>query len=436
MALVTEALSKAHEQYTKDNPESAKLFAKSVLNLPGGTTRAALGFKPFPLIFTGGKGSTVTDADGHHYVDLCGEYSAGLFGHSHPIVTQTMIDTIQQGLALGGVNQYEGKLATLLAGRFPCIEKVRFSNSGTEANLTALSVIKAYTRRCKVIVFKDAYHGGLLSFMFVPPPGEFGMNVTMDWIILPYNDTEALEMAVEQNKDDLACIMVEPMQGAIGCLPASIEFLQRCRDKATEVGAVLFFDEVTTSRMSTGGMQTRLNIIPDVTTLAKYFGGGGQSFGAFGGKKEIFNLLEPGNPKGLSHGGTYNNNVVSMATAIAVMEKVWTPEAADNLFELGEWFHRELDRVSDEQNSILRISGLGSLINVHFSKKDIHSSADVKAGNMQLRELYFFEMMKKGYFLTSRGMICLNTVITKEQLQGFVKATEEFLVEHKTLVSR
>jgi glutamate-1-semialdehyde 2,1-aminomutase len=210
-----------------------------------------------------------------------------MFGHSHLVITKAMHAAIDSGYSLGGVNQFEGRLARLFCARFSSMDKIRFSNSGTEAKLTALVLVKAYTKRETIIVFKGGYHGGLATFGKDGEVTANSMNVPHKFVIAPYNDIKALEEIVAAHKDDLACIFLELMQGSSGCLPADIEFIKATRAKATEVGAVLMFDEVMTSRMSTGGLQSLLGVYPDMTTLGKYFGGGGQNFGAFGGRNDI-----------------------------------------------------------------------------------------------------------------------------------------------------
>jgi glutamate-1-semialdehyde 2,1-aminomutase len=407
---------------------------RTILNSNGGTTRNVVHFQPFPLVLESGKGSYLTDVDGHSYLDLCGEYSAGMFGHSHPVITKVMHSAIDSGYALGGVNRFEGRLAALFCSRFSSIEKIRFSNSGTEANLTALALVKAYTKRSTIIVFKGGYHGGLATFSKDSKVTANSMNAPHNFVVAPYNDIKALDKIVMENREDLACIFLELMQGSAGCLPADIEFVKATRVKATETGAVLMFDEVMTSRMSTGGLQSLLGVYPDMTTLGKYFGGGGQNFGAFGGKAEIMSLIEPGHPGGAYHSGTYNNNVTTMATGVAVLEQVWTEQAAAELFKMGEWLQKALQLVSNEAGSSLRVTGLGSLMTLHFSAKDIRSAADVQDGSADLKELFFFDMLKKGFFLAQRGMISLITVTTKGELETFVQAVREFLEERKDIV--
>ncbi|TVY71364.1 Beta-phenylalanine transaminase [Lachnellula suecica] len=430
---IAAALATARATYSKTNPKSFQIHKESVGTLPGGTTRNVLHFKPFPVILASGKGSYLTDVDGHKYLDLCAEYSAGLFGHSHPVITKAMHDAIDNGFALGGANHFEGRMAQLFCSRFPSIDKIRFSNSGTEANLTALALVKAYTKRNTILVFRGGYHGGLATFGKDGKVAGSVMNAPHKFVIAPYNDIEALEEIVEEHKDDLACIFLELMQGSSGCLPANVDFIKATRAKATEVRAVLMFDEVMTSRMSTGGLQGLLGVTPDMTTLGKYFGGGGQNFGAFGGRDEIMSMIEPGHPGGAYHSGTYNNNVTTMAAGVAVLEEVWTEKVATELYQMGEWLQDELRRVAE--GTILQVTGVGSLMTLHFSSKAIISAADVQESVAELKELFFFDMLRRGFFLAQRGMISLMTVTSKAELETFVEAVGQFLEERHELVS-
>lgn len=245
------------------------------------------------------------------------------------------------------------------------------------------------------------------------------MNAPHDWVVVPYNNIPALQAAVHDHKDDLACIFLELMQGSSGCTPANVDFAKATRALATEAGAVLFFDEVMTSRMSIHGYQDLLGVYPDMTSLGKYFAGGGQNFGAFGGKAEIMDMLEPGYPGGVYHSGTFNNNVTTMAAATTVFEQVWTEEDdAKDLFDKGVWLREELNRVSAKHKSSMYVTGTGSLMAIHFRGGE--ETADLK-------ELFFFDMLRKGFFLARRLMISVMTITSVEELQTFIDAVDAWL---------
>jgi glutamate-1-semialdehyde 2,1-aminomutase len=285
------------------------------------------------------------------------------------------------------------------------------------------------------------YHGGLAAFASekattnMTSSGPKTMNAPHDWVVVPYNDVAALQAAVDEHKADLACILLEPMQGSSGCIPADVPFVQACRSLATATGAVLFFDEVMTSRMSIHGYQDVLGVYPDMMSCGKYLAGGGQNFGAFGGKAEIMQMLEPGTPGGVYHSGTFNNNVATMTAAITVLEQLWTEEAATELFEKGVWLRTELNKLSQKHSSTMHVSGTGSLMTVHFCGKEVKCAADANSSDPALKELFFFDMLKKGIWLARRGMISLMTITSKEELRPFLVAVEEFLQERKAFVS-
>src|SRR5581483_4773428 len=230
---------------------------------------------------------------------------------------------LEDGINLSSHNRLEGELAALIRARFASMELLRFTNSGTEANLMALAAAKAFTGRAKVLVFRGGYHGGVLSF----PQGPSRANVPHDFLIAPYNDLAGTRALIDANRGAIAAILVEPMQGAGGCVPGEDAFMHGLRAAADEIGAALIFDEVQTSRLAVSGRQSQLGITPDLTTIGKFFGGG-LAFGCFGGRQEIMQQFDPRRADALGHAGTFNNNTLTMAAGIAAVTKLLT---ADNL---------------------------------------------------------------------------------------------------------
>jgi glutamate-1-semialdehyde 2,1-aminomutase len=235
----------------------------------------------------------------------------------------------------------------------------------------------------------------------------------------------------EAHGEELACILVEPMMGSGGCIPASVAFLEALRDVATRIGAVLIFDEVMTSRMSDGGQQKRLGITPDMTTLGKYIGGG-MSFGGFGGKAEIMERYDPRRADAIPHAGTFNNNVLTMAAGTAGLTKIFTAEAADALFARGEDFRARLNAVS---GGVMQWVGLGSLMCVHFRAGAVERPMPVSEREADLRELFFFEMLERGFYLARRGMIAMSLEIGEPEMAAFVAAVGEFSEGHASLLA-
>ena len=316
------AVEAARRRYADRRPESARLAAAAREFLPGGNTRSVLDFEPFPFRVVSAEGGLLTDVDGHTYVDLLGNYTAGLLGHRPEAVRRAVITALDAGLSIGATHPAELELARLVCERFPSIDQFRFTNSGTEANLYAIATSLHATGRPGVLVFHGGYHGGVLYF---GPTGR-PLNVPHKWVFADYNDTESVRRAFAAHPDDIGCALVEPMIGASGCIPGEPDFLAELSAQCDAYGAQLIFDEVMTSRLSPGGAQEVLGITPDMTTLGKYIAGG-LTIGAFGGRRELMAAFDPAAGGGLTQGGTFNNNnTVSMAAGVAALTEVLTPE--------------------------------------------------------------------------------------------------------------
>jgi len=421
------ALAEARERYIGANPASLAAHVEAMAAMPGGNTRTVLFHTPFPLAMARGQGCRLWDVDGHEYVDLLGEYTAGLYGHSNPVIRAALDAALDRGWNLGAHGTMEARLARLIVDRFPGIALVRFTNSGTEANLMAVATAIAVTKRSKVLVFDGGYHGGVLYF----GGGGIPINAPHQWVLGQYNDAADAGALARAHAGELACILVEPMLGSGGCIPAEPAFLEALRDVATETGAILIFDEVMTSRMSAGGQQARLGITPDMTTLGKYIGGG-MSFGAFGGRRDIMDRYDPRRADALPHAGTFNNNVLTMAAGVAGLTEIFTPAAADALFARGETLRARLNSLSPS----MQWTGLGSLLTAHFHPGPIRSAADIAGADPGLRELFHLDMLDRGFYLARRGMIALSLEVGNAEVDAFAAGVAEFLDSRAPLLSR
>jgi glutamate-1-semialdehyde 2,1-aminomutase len=427
-ATLDDVLAEARADYAARNPASRAQYERATEVMPGGNTRTVLFYEPFPLAIARGEGSGVWDADGHGYTDLLGEFTAGIYGHSHPVIRAAIDRALDGGINLAGHNLLEPELAQLVCARFPSIELVRFTNSGTEGNLLALALATAATGRRKIMVFHGGYHGGLLTFAGGGSP----VNVPHEFVVATYNDAEAADRLATEHAADLAAILVEPMMGGAGCIPGEPAFLQTLRDAATRVGALLIFDEVMTSRLSPGGRQQLLGITPDLTTLGKYIGGG-MSFGAFGGRRDLMARFDPREPNALPHAGTFNNNVLTMSAGIAGMSQVFTPEAAIALNARGDALRDRLNALCRERAALMQFTGCGSLMNVHVTAAPIRRPADLPA-DTRLRDLFFFDMLNRGFYLARRGFIALSLMISDADADRFVQAVAAFLETYAALL--
>ena len=288
------AVADVDARYVAANPRSKARFEAAARDMPGGNTRTVLHYDPFPVALVKGEGAYVTDLDGHTYVDFLGEFTAGLYGHSEPAILRAIQEALANGLVLGGPNRYEARLAELMCQRFPALELVRFCNSGSESTLMSLSLARAVTGRASVMAFNGAYHGGFLSFAGGGSP----INAPFPYVMADYNDPEGARKLIAQHAPNLAAIIIEPMMGSGGCIPADPEFLRLLREEADKHGIVLVFDEVMTSRLAPGGLHGKLGVKPDLVAFGKYLGGG-VSFGAFGGDRALMQRLDPTRPDGL-----------------------------------------------------------------------------------------------------------------------------------------
>ena len=419
------ALAGAIERYRARHPTSAHHLQAAAEVMPGGNTRSVLFQSPFPLTMVRGEGCWLWDADGHRLLDGLGEFTAGLYGHSAAPIRAAIVAALEGGLSLSSHTLREVALARLIVQRFPSMPLLRFTNSGTEANLLALAAALAHTGRRKVLVFDGAYHGGVLAF----GGATASVNVPHEWLRAPYNDLDAATAIVQREASGLAAILVEPMLGAGGCIPGTPEFLQGLRRLADESGALLVFDEVMTSRLAPGGRQSLLGLVPDLTTLGKYFGGG-LSFGAFGGRRDVMERFDPRRPDALGHAGTFNNNVLTMAAGLAGLQELWTPEAIETLNHRGDALRERCNALFKARGLALQFSGLGSVMNLHASHRPLRCAADLAGSDSRVKDLLFFALLERGVFIARRGLVALSLPFGDAEAETFVAALGEALVAH------
>ena len=428
-AELTALAAEAERRYVERNPESHRLHGERAQFMPGGNTRTVIHVPPFPLTIVHGEGARLTDADGHVYLDLLGEYTAGLYGHSHPVILQAIRDALDDGMAFAAPNVHETTLAAALCARFPSIELVRFCNSGTEANLFALSLARIATGKPAVMVFEGSYHGGV--FFFGTADGS-PINAPFPFVVAPYNDAEAAARLIAEHAHELAAVLVEPLQGWAGAIPGERAFLQAVRDATAANDVLLVFDEVMTSRLSSGGLQAELGITPDLTTLGKYLGGG-LAFGAFGGRSDLMSRFDPSRPGSLPHAGTFNNAVLTMAAGAAGLTRVYTDTEIGRLNGLGDRLRDRLNAFAARDDLPFVVTGHGSLAGLHFGRGPIRRISDLPDA-AELRTLLHLHLLEHGYSYARRGFVALSLPLEEGDVDGFAAAVEDFLDGHAALV--
>jgi glutamate-1-semialdehyde 2,1-aminomutase len=424
------ALAEARENYSSIRPNSATAHEAARQVMPGGNTRTTLFYTPFPTAMKSGQGCYLEDVDGNKYLDLCGEYTAGLFGHSDPRIQALLFQVIQNGISLASVGEKEAKLAAILCARFPALELVRFTNSGTESNLMALAAARAHTGRSKIIAFRGGYHGGVMSFV----GGGSVVNAPFSVTLAEYNDLPGTLALIREHAADLAAVLLEPMMGSGGCIPAARDFLAGLRDATREVGALLIFDEVMTSRHTAGGLQKLHGITPDLVTLGKYIAGG-MSFGAFGGRADVMSVFDSHKPGALTHAGTFNNNVLSMSAGMLAMGEIFDDSAAEALRKRGDGLRDALNAICGKHGVAMQFTGIGSMVQPHFRLGPILRPYTATAQEEGLRELFFLDMMKAGIYIARRGMVALSLPVGEPELARYIVAVEEFCASRKPLVA-
>ena len=430
------------DRYHQKAQGSLLRHLKAKNNFPGGDTRSATYFNPFPLYMEKGKGSRLTDCDGNVYLDLLNNYSSLIHGHAQGDVLFKAQQQLKSGSVFGAPSEERIWHASHLSQRIPSLEWLRYCNSGTEATMFALRTARAFTGRDKIIKVDGGYHG-THDFVEVSVHAAFEkaevtasrLNsrgvpacVLQNVLVAPFNNLAAMASVMAENEGQIAAIIVEPMLGAGGVVPAADNYLRGLRELADKYGALLIFDEVITFRLSSGGMQETENVKPDLTALGKIIGGG-FAVGAFGGRREIMEVFNPENSDSISHSGTFNGNHVTMAAGLVTLE-LYDSVAVTRLNKMGERMRNGFSGAFTSNGIKAQVTGIGSVIGVHWTDEIIVNGGDVvrgakKSGNLSL--LLHLELLNQGIFSSSRGMYILSTPMAEEDVDSAVDIFERTL---------
>lgn len=420
-------LERTRSDFADRNPESRRRYDDARTVLPGGHTRTVLSHPPFPLTFVRGDAAVLVDADGHEYIDLLGDYTAGLLGHSERRVIDAVTAALATNVSVGGIHPAEARLAHLMCERFG-LDRVRFTNSGTEANLMAITTARMATGRGTILVMDGGYHGGVLTFVGAAAP----YNAPYPFVLAPFNDLAGCTALIEEHADDLAAVLVEPMPGSGGCLPATPDFLAGLFAAARRVGAVCIADEVMTSRHGRAGLARLLGVEADITTYGKYIGGG-FSFGAFGGRAELLDQFdtspEAGRQQVIGHAGTFNNNIATMTAGTVVLGEVFTADVAEAHTARGDELRAQVAAVLRASGVPVTVTGYGSMMNLHGRAVAPTTPQEAFARDHVLNELVYFGLLRRGVYTAFRGMVNLGLAHTDDQLAAFLDALADTLAE-------
>jgi glutamate-1-semialdehyde 2,1-aminomutase len=422
------ALDEAIAAYVAARPVTAAMHARAAAVMPGGNTRTVLFSQPFPIRVAKAEGSVLTDVDGHRYADFVGEYSAGIYGHSHPVILGAVHKALAGGLNMGAQHVQEVVFAEAVCRRFG-LERVRFTNSGTEANMMALAAARNHTGRPAIMAMEGGYHGGTLYFSHGASP----VNAPFDVVMGTFNDVETTRARIVEHAGKLAAVILEPMLGGGGCIPASLPFLAMLRETCSAHGIVLIFDEVMTSRLHPGGLSGKTGVTPDLTTLGKYIGGG-MSFGAFGGRADIMNQFDPSRPNALPHAGTFNNNTLTMHAGTVGLTEVYTPAVCIAHNARGEALKARLNELFMHHQAPMQVTGVGSLLTLHPLGGVIDTPEAAAKADLRLKRLVYYHLLSEGIYLAERGFMALSLVLDDGAFDLLVASLQRFVARYRHLL--
>ncbi len=429
--LLSEITSKYEEAYRKRTRKSQSILATAKKYMPGGDTRSSIWFEPYPIWIDQAEGCRFTDVDGHEYIDFHNCYTTMILGHANPKVVAAVRQQITQGTALGALVPTVAHWAELICNMVESVDKVRFGNTGSEAVLMAIRVARGSTGKDLILKTDGCYHGNYDPVVFPSDAAGIPKSAQRDSIIVPYNDKEAAEKAILENKDRLAAVIVEGAMGAAGGIPPRNGYLEFLRKVTAENGVLFILDEVISLRLAWGGTQSIYGIKPDLTTMAKIIGGG-YPVGAIGGREDIMQLFSPEVNK-VFHAGTLNANPITATAGVATLEQL-NGEVIDHINKLGESFAEGVRAIFKRLNIKGQVTGIGSLQNVHFSDKPITDGKSAREANKDLLHLYYLAMLDRGIFSAARGMYVLSTPMTQKEIDTAVKAVDDVLVELKPII--
>ena len=391
---------------------SKRLYEKAQRTIPGGVNSPARAFKSVggtPLFIDEAKGAYLTDVDGNSYVDYVGSWGPMIFGHADPDVVAAVQEAATHSTSFGAPTNIEIEVAELVCDLVPSIERVRMVNSGTEATMSAARVARGYTGRDKIIKFEGNYHGhgdffliaagsGPMTFSEPNSPGVTSGNA-QDTLLAPYNDLEHVQRLVEANKGEVACIILEPIAGNMGCIPPEPGFLQGLRELCDAEGIVLIFDEVMTGfRVAAGGAQERYGVTPDMTCLGKIIGGG-LPVGAYGGKAEIMNHVSPVGP--VYQAGTLSGNPLAMRAGYTVLSKI--ADHKDTLYDDLEAYGAALEEGMRDNLQALELdytmNRVGAMLSLFFTDERVIDQPTAKTSDTERYAAYFHAMLREGVYL-------------------------------------
>lgn len=421
--------------------KSKQLFEKAKRYIPGGVNSPVRAFRSVggePIFIERGSGSKFYDVDGNEYIDYIGSWGPHLFGHNPPFIKQALAEAFEKGTSFGAPTELEVRMAQLITELVPSVEMVRMVNSGTEATMSAIRAARGYTNKEKFIKFEGCYHGHADYFLIKAGSGALTLGVptspgvtkgnAADTLLADFNYIESVKKLVYANKNNVAAIIIEPIAGNMGVVKADESFLVELRNLCNEENIVLIFDEVMTGfRVAAGGAQEILGIKPDLTTFGKIIGGG-LPVGAFGGKREIMEMVAPAGP--VYQAGTLSGNPLAMAAGYAALSYVKEhPEIYVQLEKSSMYLENGFKENLKAVGKNYAMNRVGSMMCMFFTEEPVNDFKSAVKSDTALYGKYFHEMLKRGIYLAPAQFeaLFISTAHTKEDLDKTIKAHREAL---------
>ena len=427
------------EQYTAKTAKCEALYKRALKVLPAGVSYGIRYFEPHPFYTTRAKGSKLYDVDGNEYVDFWIGHTALILGHSPPEVIEAVQNQLENGTHYGTSHKLEIELAEQVVKMVPSAEMVRFTNSGTEANMYAIRLARAYTGRSKIAKFEGGWHGGydalhvgVKSPFNIPESAGLTAGILQDTIVLPFNDLAGVKEKLKN--ETVASITIEPVLGSGGGIPADKTFLEGLRKYCNDKGILLIFDEVITGfRLAPGGGQQYYDVTPDITVLGKILGGG-FPIGALCGRKEIMKKIDSRiyqRPNCSFHGGTFTANPITMTAGLTTLKILESGQIIGRLNMLGDKIRKRLKGIFEENHVDVQITGASSLFNVHFTKDEVKDANSASKADKEMLIDYHMNMIIKGLFFLPGHFGALSAAHSEEDIEKLFVETEKYVKELK-----
>ena len=444
---MTDMYDRICNEYESFSPRSKEAAVAARDVFPGGDTRSSAHFSPYPLFIERAAGAFLHDADGHTLLDFMNNFTSLIHGHAHPDVVLAVQEQVARGSAYAAPTVSQVQLAQHIRDRVPSIEQLRFCSSGSEATLMAIRCARAATGRHKIMKMEGGYHGSyelaevslapvaelagdLEAPVSVPIDDSFTPGVLADTVVCPYNQPEIARRLIARHAGELAAVIIEPVLGSMGMVPATREFLTVLREATLAHDIVLIFDEVITLRLGDLGAQQLHGVTPDLTAMGKIIGGG-LPIGAIGGRQDLMQRFHPDQPRPVMHASTFSGNPISMAAGLAAMQR-FDPHQRAYIDSLGKLLRQGFNKAFQNAGIRGQAIGLGSLSNIHLTNEPVDDArvslaASRRAGRVS--RCIHLSMLMRGVASAARLMYCTSTAMTTADINVASAALQDTLLD-------